>query len=35
VTLAGATQPPSFKHPIDLGDLSAVNCSDCHTGAAQ
>jgi hypothetical protein len=22
----------SFKHPIDLGDLSAVNCSDCHNG---
>ncbi len=22
----------SFKHPIDLGDLTAVNCSDCHNG---
>jgi hypothetical protein len=22
----------SFKHPVDLGDLGAVNCSDCHTG---
>jgi nitrate/TMAO reductase-like tetraheme cytochrome c subunit len=21
-----------FKHPVDLGDLSVVNCSDCHTG---
>jgi len=21
-----------FKHPIDLGDLTAVNCSDCHSG---
>jgi nitrate/TMAO reductase-like tetraheme cytochrome c subunit len=21
-----------FKHPVDLGDLSAVTCSDCHTG---
>jgi hypothetical protein len=21
-----------FKHPVDLGDLTAVNCSDCHTG---
>ncbi|MFZ3342391.1 MAG: NapC/NirT family cytochrome c [Terriglobales bacterium] len=21
-----------FKHPIDLGDLTAVSCSDCHTG---
>jgi hypothetical protein len=26
----GATA--SFEHPIDLGDLRAVNCSDCHTG---
>ena len=24
----------SFKHPVDLGDLGAVNCSDCHTGGA-
>ncbi|MDP9193120.1 MAG: NapC/NirT family cytochrome c [Acidobacteriota bacterium] len=22
----------SFEHPIDLGDLRSVNCSDCHTG---
>ena len=21
-----------FQHPVDLGDLTAVNCSDCHTG---
>ncbi|HET7209906.1 MAG TPA: NapC/NirT family cytochrome c [Terriglobales bacterium] len=21
-----------FKHPVDLGDLTAVNCNDCHTG---
>ena len=21
-----------FDHPVDLGDLAAVNCSDCHTG---
>ena len=21
-----------FRHPIDLGDLTAVNCNDCHTG---
>ena len=21
-----------FKHPVELGDLTAVNCSDCHTG---
>lgn len=25
-----AVQP--FKHPVDLGDLTAVNCSDCHSG---
>jgi nitrate/TMAO reductase-like tetraheme cytochrome c subunit len=24
----------SFKHPIDLGDLTAVNCADCHSGGA-
>jgi nitrate/TMAO reductase-like tetraheme cytochrome c subunit len=22
----------TFNHPIDLGDLTAVNCSDCHNG---
>ena len=22
----------SFQHPIDIGDLSQVSCSDCHTG---
>jgi hypothetical protein len=21
-----------FKHPVDLGDMTAVNCTDCHTG---
>jgi hypothetical protein len=21
-----------FKHPVDLGDMTAVNCADCHTG---
>jgi len=25
-----ATTP--FKHPVDIGDLAAVNCSDCHNG---
>ncbi len=25
-------QAQTFKHPVDIGDLSAVNCSDCHTG---
>lgn len=27
-TSANAT----FEHPVDLGDLRAVNCADCHTG---
>ncbi|MGA7463419.1 MAG: NapC/NirT family cytochrome c [Candidatus Korobacteraceae bacterium] len=22
----------SFKHPVDIGDLSSVTCSDCHNG---
>jgi Cytochrome c3 len=22
-----------FQHPVDLGDLTQVTCSDCHTGA--
>jgi nitrate/TMAO reductase-like tetraheme cytochrome c subunit len=22
----------AFEHPVDLGDLRAVTCSDCHTG---
>ena len=26
------TPGADFKHPVDLGDLTAVNCSDCHTG---
>jgi len=21
-----------FKHPVDLGDMTAVSCNDCHTG---
>jgi NapC/NirT cytochrome c family, N-terminal region/Cytochrome c3 len=25
-------EPRSFQHPIDIGDLTQVNCSDCHTG---
>jgi hypothetical protein len=28
----GSTQGIPFKHPVDLGDMSAVNCADCHTG---
>jgi ribosomal protein S27E len=26
-------QKISFQHPIDLGDLTQVNCSDCHANA--
>ncbi|MFZ0734667.1 MAG: NapC/NirT family cytochrome c [Candidatus Sulfotelmatobacter sp.] len=24
--------PPTFQHPVDIGDLTQVNCADCHTG---
>ena len=27
-----AAPKPSFQHPVDLGDLTQVSCSDCHTG---
>jgi len=27
-----AMQAQPFKHPVDIGDLSQVNCSDCHSG---
>jgi nitrate/TMAO reductase-like tetraheme cytochrome c subunit len=27
-----AAQKLSFQHPVDLGDLTQVNCSDCHSG---
>jgi nitrate/TMAO reductase-like tetraheme cytochrome c subunit len=23
-----------FKHPVDIGDVTQVNCADCHTGGA-
>jgi len=29
---AAAAAPVSFQHPVDIGDLTQVNCSDCHTG---
>jgi hypothetical protein len=25
-------QTESFKHPVDIGDLTGVNCADCHSG---
>ena len=31
-TMSGSINGIAFKHPVDLGDLTAVNCSDCHTG---
>jgi nitrate/TMAO reductase-like tetraheme cytochrome c subunit len=27
-----AAEGIKFQHPVDLGDLTQVNCSDCHTG---
>jgi hypothetical protein len=27
-----AMQAQPFKHPVDIGDLSQVNCADCHSG---
>lgn len=24
--------PGTFQHPVDIGDLTQVNCADCHTG---
>ena len=27
-----ASDGAPFKHPVDLGDLTQVSCSDCHTG---
>jgi nitrate/TMAO reductase-like tetraheme cytochrome c subunit len=27
-----ANPPLNFQHPVDLGDLTQVNCSDCHNG---
>jgi len=26
------TAVPAFQHPVDIGDLTQVNCADCHTG---
>jgi len=26
------TQAAKFQHPVDIGDLTQVSCSDCHTG---
>ena len=29
---AAAPAPAAFQHPVDIGDLTQVNCADCHTG---
>lgn len=25
-------QTSAFQHPVDIGDMTQVNCADCHTG---
>jgi hypothetical protein len=30
--LIGSVSAVPFKHPVDIGDLSGVSCSDCHSG---
>jgi len=32
VTAYAAAPPATFQHPVDIGDLTQVNCADCHTG---
>jgi nitrate/TMAO reductase-like tetraheme cytochrome c subunit len=32
VELQGSAEGVQFKHPVDLGDMTQVNCSDCHNG---
>jgi nitrate/TMAO reductase-like tetraheme cytochrome c subunit len=31
-TQVAALPTQIFKHPVDIGDLTGVNCSDCHSG---
>lgn len=31
VSHVAQVQPQLFKHPVDVGDLAALNCSDCHS----
>ena len=31
-TTSVAANNETFKHPADIGDLTQVNCADCHTG---
>ncbi len=30
--LLEAVRGETFKHPVDIGDITSVSCSDCHTG---
>ncbi len=31
-TAVAAAPAANFQHPVDIGDLTQVNCADCHTG---
>ena len=31
-TLVAPPKGGNFQHPVDLGDLTQVSCTDCHTG---
>jgi hypothetical protein len=31
-TATASAPAPTFQHPVDIGDLTQVNCADCHTG---
>jgi hypothetical protein len=30
--MIGSTEGVSFQHPVDIGDITQVSCSDCHNG---
>jgi nitrate/TMAO reductase-like tetraheme cytochrome c subunit len=32
VTAYAVAPATAFQHPVDIGDLTQVNCADCHTG---
>jgi hypothetical protein len=31
-SLIRAAEGVPFRHPVDIGNISQANCSDCHTG---
>jgi hypothetical protein len=33
--LSNNIQGAEFKHPVDIGDITQANCTDCHTGGPQ